>query len=110
MTCAVCKGKFADQDWGSPAEPCDCGCCLTERDLRDRPEVNLQALRDEWERDRRAAKLATAMVDTHRRYQSGCMERVTYKTHVRALWARAEDAHVARQVRVYVAEALAVPR
>lgn len=56
--------------------------------------------------EQRANAIATDLLDTHRRYAAGGIERETYKTHARALWARAEDEGVTRRTRELVAHGL----
>ena len=33
--CAICNSRFYYQSYNDPAEPCDCGACLTESDVED---------------------------------------------------------------------------
>ena len=59
MTCIVCNSKFYHQTMSEPAEPCDCGNCLTDQDWRESDNVNLAGMRARWALECREFTLTT---------------------------------------------------
>ena len=50
MKCVVCGSKFYDQTYDSPADPCDCGQCITAEAAEHMTSHEMAAAKIEWKR------------------------------------------------------------
>jgi hypothetical protein len=62
--CIICKGKWFGQTYDSPAESCDCGQCLSERDRAEMSEADWDEARKYWETLQQLEKESIAQAES----------------------------------------------